>query len=378
MLDQQLAKKFIDKIASYTTHNVNIINEKGIIVAASKNTQRIGNFHEVAYNMLQKDTPVSRLTTSDTYLGVQPGVNMVLTCKGKKMGVVGITGNPDEIYDIAMIIKMSLETMIEYETQYELIQERKNTKLHFINTLLYTDDEEILKELSSMAKALEYKPDVLRLPLLIAADKNLDMVKLMDILSDSPGHSPQDIMALTKNNHIVLFKSFPENPQDLFPIYRTLLDEYLKPLIEFSQDNNYNCRICTGSFQSQIQDCHHGYRHCAWLMRKQPLGTESILHFYDYINEYMTNQVPFIEIHKVYNVFSAILPEDFQKNLIQTISSLEQNNYNMNTSSKELFIHKNTLIFRFNKIKSFFGMNPIQVTSDRNFLYYLNYYLENR
>lgn len=378
MLDEQLAKKFIDKIASYTSHNVNIINEKGIIVAASKNPQRVGNFHEVAYNMMQKDTPVSKLSEADTYLGVQPGVNMVLTCKGKKMGVVGITGNPDEIYDIALIIKMSLETMIEYETQYELIQERKNTKLHFINTLLYTDDEEVLKELTPMAEALEYKPDILRIPLLISADKNLDMSLLMDILKNSPGHSSQDIMALTKNRHIILFKSFSEGAQELFQVYRSLLEEYLQPLIQFSKTNHLNCRICAGSFQDQIQDCHHGYRHCVWMMQNHPQGAVEISYFYDYVNEYMTSQVPFIEIHKVYGVFSDILPEDFQKNLMQTISSLEHNNYNLNTSSKELYIHKNTLIFRFNKIKSFFGINPVQVTSDRNFLSYLNYYLNNK
>lgn len=378
MLDEQLAKKFIDKIASYTSHNVNIINEKGIIVAASKNPQRIGNFHEVAYNMMQKDTPVAKLSESDTYLGVQPGVNMVLTCKGRKMGVVGITGNPDEIYDIALIIKMSLETMIEYETQYELIQERKNTKLHFINTLLYTDDEEVLKELTPMAKALEYRPDILRIPLLISADKNLDMSLLMEILKASPGHSSQDIIALTRNRHIILFKSFSENTQELFPIYRTLLEEYLQPLLQFSVANHYNCRVYAGSFQDKIQDCHHSYRHCVWMMQNHLQGEKSISYFYDYVNEYMTSQVPFIEIHKVYGVFPAILPEDFQKNLIQTISSLEHNNYNMNSSSRELFIHKNTLIFRFNKIKSFFGINPVQITSDRNFLSYLNYYLKNK
>lgn len=84
MIDEVLAKKFIDKIASYTSHNVNIINEQGRIIAASKDLHRVGDFHEVAWKMLQKDSNESCVTQTDDYLGVQPGVNLILTCKGKK------------------------------------------------------------------------------------------------------------------------------------------------------------------------------------------------------------------------------------------------------------------------------------------------------
>ena len=47
MIDALLAKKFIERITQYTEYNVNIMDEKGIIIA-SKNTSRIGTFHEVA------------------------------------------------------------------------------------------------------------------------------------------------------------------------------------------------------------------------------------------------------------------------------------------------------------------------------------------
>lgn len=70
MIDEVLAKKFIDKIASYTSHNVNIINEQGRIIAASKDFHRVDDFHEVAWKMLQKDSNESCVTQTDDYLGV--------------------------------------------------------------------------------------------------------------------------------------------------------------------------------------------------------------------------------------------------------------------------------------------------------------------
>ena len=45
MIDALLAKKFIERITQYTEYNVNIMDEKGIIIA-SKNTSRIGRSEE--------------------------------------------------------------------------------------------------------------------------------------------------------------------------------------------------------------------------------------------------------------------------------------------------------------------------------------------
>ena len=47
VLDVELAEKIIDKLADCTDYNVNIMNDKGIIVA-SKDKSRVGTFHEVA------------------------------------------------------------------------------------------------------------------------------------------------------------------------------------------------------------------------------------------------------------------------------------------------------------------------------------------
>ncbi|MDO5391975.1 MAG: sugar diacid recognition domain-containing protein [Eubacteriales bacterium] len=379
MIDEVLARKFIDKIASYTPHNVNIINEQGRIIAASKDVHRVGDFHEAAWQMLQKDSDVSCVTQDDSYLGVQPGVNLVLTCKGKKLGVVGVTGNPDEIYDIALIIKMSLETMIEYESHYELIQERKNSKLQFLNTLLYTEDSDVQKELSSMAKALGYQPKLLRLSVLICFDTQADRSALLEALESSAAFTSQDITHITRNGNLLLFKSFSQNADEIFADYRFLLDEALHEFFRYLEERNLTFHVYVGSFQNNLAHYRHSFSHCRWLKHHFKSDGESyICYFYDYVREYLTSQIPFPEIHQIYNVFSASLTPDFQKTLIETVTSLEENNYNLNTTSKKLFIHKNTLVFRFNKIKQFFHMNPFQESSDRNFLWYLAQYLRQK
>ena len=44
MFDVEIARKFIERLTAYTSYNVNIMNERGIIIA-SRNPERIGTFH---------------------------------------------------------------------------------------------------------------------------------------------------------------------------------------------------------------------------------------------------------------------------------------------------------------------------------------------
>ena len=48
MLENSLAEKLIEQVTKYTSYNVNIMNERGVIIA-SRNPERIGKFHEVAW-----------------------------------------------------------------------------------------------------------------------------------------------------------------------------------------------------------------------------------------------------------------------------------------------------------------------------------------
>lgn len=378
MIDELLAQKFIDKISAYTSHNVNIINENGIIIAASKDTYRVGDFHELGYHMLQKGTPICTAELNESNPVGFPGVNMLMLEKGKPIGVVGVTGDPDDVYDIALILKMSVETMIEYESHHEMIMERKNTKLRFINHLLYTDDDEALQELPFLAGALDYDPHALRIPILIVFEGNVNAEEMLEKIKKSPYHTSQDISTVTRNNLIVLFKCFGQDKNNIFGQYKYLLGKYLSDFLQYTLTNNIKCKFYVGSFQNDIRDYRYSFQHCNWLKHTFGHLDKRALYFYDYILEYFAHRVPFLEYKKIYQVFEGAMSQELQDSLGEIISSLDKNNYNFNSSSKELFIHKNTLVFRLDKIKKFFDVNPVQIPSDRHFLTYLNYYLKNK
>ena len=57
MLEETLAKKLIERVSEYTSYNVNIMNEDGIIIA-SVDPKRVGTFHEAAYVITHNDRDV--------------------------------------------------------------------------------------------------------------------------------------------------------------------------------------------------------------------------------------------------------------------------------------------------------------------------------
>ena len=114
MIDKVLAERLIEKISQTTEYNVNIMNEDGIIIA-SRMKERVGAFHEVAFNLLRGEETSRIVTREDPENGIMPGVNMVIIVNRQREGVVGLTGDPREVMPVAKIVKMSVEVMLEYE-----------------------------------------------------------------------------------------------------------------------------------------------------------------------------------------------------------------------------------------------------------------------
>ena len=64
---------------------------------------------------------------------------------------------------------------------------------------------------------------------------------------------------------------------------------------------------------------------------------------------------------------------EYLPDLIQT---LEDCNYNFNQASQKMFIHKNTIGFRLDKVKSCLNINPVKNPKDRDFLNNFLYYVK--
>ena len=137
MINKIFAQNFVRKMEQTMNLKVNVMDERGIIVA-SASKERVGDFHLVAYEIIQKDLPmlITREPTKEL-IGVNaPGVNLRLTSSNETIGVIGVSGNPDEVTELAKLVKLTFETMYEYEYKKNLAVKGKSGVWNFAHALL--------------------------------------------------------------------------------------------------------------------------------------------------------------------------------------------------------------------------------------------------
>ncbi|MCI8326832.1 MAG: CdaR family transcriptional regulator [Lachnospiraceae bacterium] len=369
MFYDEIAKKFIERLTAYTEYNINIMDEKGIIIA-SRNPERIGTFHEIAFDIVTNKKSMIEVTENSRFLGVYPGVNLLLTQNGTPIGVIGVTGEPQEVKPIALIIKMAMETMLEYEYQKELSNKRQNLKERFIHQLLYDRDPDPL-ELRTLAEKLNYKEEYLRIPILCNHIKEKRPESIQKKIKTSSLHTSQDISIITRNKQVLIFKTLPKQA-NIFSDYRDIVLEYLDTFVL----NTDQYQFYIGTIQDRFSNYQTTFGHCTWLQNHVVSDSKSMF-FYDHLDDYMKDSIPKIELHKVFHCFKNELSEKDILSYLEIIGTLKKNNYNMTTSSDELYIHKNTLAFRLNKIRNKMNLNPFLDIASKEFMEYFYYYLKN-
>lgn len=373
MLDKVLAERFMDKIRNFTDYNVNLMDERGIIIA-SKDEKRVGTFHEIAYRILQGEEDEISVTEEDQFLGVKEGVNMAILEARKRIGVIGITGNTLEIKPIALVMKMAIETMLEYERYKDSIARRKSEKERFMNLLLYGGYQD-KNELYRLAQRLKYKTDCIRIPVYIELADSAEL--LLEKIKSSPMHKNQDISFLPGDGRLLIFKTVETKGQGGSCDYKSEIKAYIDSFAGDVHKINAGCRYFAGSLQNCLENYRMSFRHCQWVKDNCPI-TGDLFFFYDYVDEYIGSLAPAMELHGMFNVFYSLLDGDARDTLVELTETLDRNDYNLVKSSQDMFVHKNTLVFRLNKIRELLIINPVQKTREREFLKYLSRYLRLR
>lgn len=112
-ISKSSAQQIVDEIGKLVKQNINLMDETGHIIA-SNNRARVGNFHIGAYRIIQNHlqeyyiTPELQAQLPD----VRQGLNLPIEVDGEVQGVIGITGEYDEVIQYGQIVKKMAEILI--------------------------------------------------------------------------------------------------------------------------------------------------------------------------------------------------------------------------------------------------------------------------
>ena len=345
---------------------VNIINEKGIIIASAF-PERIGDFHMIAHEIIEKEQSISITSSpSDDLIGVHsPGVNMRLVCGGRTIGVIGVSGIPDEILNLAKMVKLTFETM--YEMQ-------KSMQLHFENALsdlsfsLFYEEPINQYNIKKTAEKLRIRDHCPRIPIYISSVSSHIMQQFTDWYSSCPLYHSRDII-LPLDSGILFCKSLDKYESDSPHQYAGRCVDVIKNGFFSSAKQNFaHQRYYISTVFEDFCD-YRILQRCFHLLSKRTASQpDDIYYMMDYLIFFLVHEnreflAPFFSgADKM--IKNYLEPEQF----METVSGLIQNDMNATSSASQLHLHKNSMLARIRKMKETLGINPLSSTRDAVYL----------
>lgn len=152
-LSRQIATNIVSEVNAVIPLKINIMNDSGVIIASS-NPDRVGSFHDGALQVIQNNQNELVVRYDGEFSGAKKGLNYPIVMQGTIVGVLGITGEYEEIRENALIIKRLTELLLqsEYVTAQRLLGE--NVRNRYIDEWLTGDVKNITTGFIERGRAL--------------------------------------------------------------------------------------------------------------------------------------------------------------------------------------------------------------------------------
>lgn len=353
-LVSELARKILGEVKTLTTENIIIVNQEGIIIA-STDKSRVGVAHEGAQHVMytRKKLYITREMATEL-AGVKPGINLPIFFGKEVIGVIGITGIPDDVEPFAELIRRMTELMIR-EAYYTEKKEWETRGLEsFFNEWIYITD--IDDHLLHRGEILGIPFDIPYQCMLIQLDSTFISRDLIQVQNDMYhwfdqefSRNQNDFLVRWGNERFLLIKS------DEYKMSNEKLMYKLASWQKYFQDK-YHITLAFGVGKTiekrRISKSYHEAKKALNLAEKdyRIVFYESLL--LDIMLAEVTNPTKDEYLDRI---FSSIKRE---RELIETLRLYLKNNLSLKKSASELHIHINTLHYRLNQIKELTGIDP--------------------
>ena len=253
--------------------------------------------------------------------------------------VIVVKGDNDNGYMIGKITSFQVQNLlVAYKERYD--------KDNFIKNLLL--DNLLLVDIYNRAKKLHIDTDSRRVVFLIETKHEKDN-NALEILRSMFTGKTKDFITAVDEKDIILVKELKEDDgsEELDRIAKTMLDM-------LNSEAMSSVHIAYGTIINEIRDVSRSYKEA-----KMALDVGKI--FYEERNIVGYNnlgigrliyQLP-MPLCKMFirEIFDGKNPEEFDEETLATINKFFENSLNVSETSRQLYIHRNTLVYRLDKLQ---------------------------
>lgn len=341
MLTKQLANQIVEQTMLRLHRNINVIQTNGMILA-SGDQLRVDSIHEGAVIVAETRKPLL-ITEENNHIfpKTKPGINLPIFFQEELVGVIGITGDPKEIEEIATLVQLTTE-MIVYQALIASEREwtRKMQELVFEELM---SGQPLQKVIFERINKIGFQNNPPFHTMMI--ELNPESKSYQTILHGIEHFFQQDSILVghyQSNEHFILTSGLDEKE----------FQQKVKQLANIL--HKYNALpISVGKVVYALDQVHYSYQ-TARIAHEYGQRQQSIIYFEEVELYSLLKKQDSQEAKHFTNRILGALDEK----LLLTLYAYFKSNQQLAVCAKNLEIHRHTLSYRLNKIHHLTGYNP--------------------
>ena len=259
--------------------------------------------------------------------------------------VILAKGDTDDVYMVGKLAAFQIRNLlVAYKERYD--------KDNFIKNLLL--DNLLLVDIYNRAKKLHIETEVKRVVFLIETKYEKDTGALETVKGLFAGKK-KDFITQVDEKSIILVKEVLENEtyDDMEKTARVILDM-------LNTEAMTTVHVSYGTMVNEIKDVSRSYKEA-----KMALDVGKIFYSDQNVIAYsslgigrLIYQLP-MPLCKMFikEIFGDKSPDNFDEETIATINKFFENSLNVSETSRQLYIHRNTLVYRLDKLQKSTGLD---------------------
>lgn len=344
IISENFAQKTVDEMKEIINRDINFMNHNGIIIA-STTSNRIGTYHEGAKIVAEKGQELI-VRYDNQYLGSKRGVNLPVYFERKIIGVIGISGDYNEVEKYGKIIKRMTEILVKEAYLKNLdIREIENQRA-LVEDLLFND--KYLKSPKLIDQINVFKI-VTTGPKLVIISRELYDPNTGDDIRDRIFNIYYNIIKQTPNNLIMQSRDF--NIMIVEYKDRKDIETLIKSIISKIQTiSNIKSKFGIGATVEDIKDLKSSYLKSKIALDVTNRREDYQIIFYEDMDiEMILNPIPDeLGMEFADKIFNKLTPKEIEEFEI-LFRDYELNNGSINNIATGQFLHKNAIQYRLNK-----------------------------
>ena len=254
-------------------------------------------------------------------------------------------GAAEDVYTLGKMAAFQIQNLlVAYKERFD--------KDNFIKNLLL--DNLLLVDIFSRAKKLHIQSDMKRVAIIIEGEVGKDN-NILELMRTHFGSNNKDFITAVDENNVIVVKELEDSvgAEDIEKICSTYKN-YL------AKEGMKGVHIAYGTVIGDLKEVSRSYKEAKMALDvgKIFFDDRDIIAYSELGIGRLIYQLP-IPLCKLFikEIFGGKSPDDFDDETLITITKFFENSLNVSETSRQLFIHRNTLVYRLDKLQKTTGLD---------------------